>query len=184
MRPSASLRHCAPDARALVSRRRCDLRASKLFSSHASVLLMDVSRFSLCLGRVLPVLLSPLKNLAKVANQPQRVSLSRVRLQLPVWLNEHRASLHECAQSLLLRIRPLACSQLSLLVCPFELAPMSLFPAFRPPPDLTWYATKILSDQKARSIPPNSCGHKRSGHNLAKGLNHHRVKLFACTTLQ
>src|SRR6185369_11347460 len=184
MRRSVSSRHCAPDAKVLVLRPHYDLRASKLFESLASVLLMDAYCFSLCDGHVLPVLLFLLKNLSKPANQPPRVALSRVRLQLPVWLNEHRASLHECAQSLLLRIRPLACSQLSLLVCLFELVPMSLFPACTPPPDLTWYATKILSDQKARSIPPNSCGHKRSGHNLAKGLNHHRVKLFACTTLQ
>src|ERR1700741_3154919 len=31
---------------------------------------------------------------------------------------------------------------------------------------------------------PNSCAHKRSRHNLAKGLNHTRVKLSAGATLQ
>jgi hypothetical protein len=101
MRLSVALRHCGPDAKVLLSRLRCDLRASRLFLSLASVLLMDAYCFSLCDGRVLPVLLSPLKIPSKRADQHLHVALSRVRLQLPAWLNEHRASLHECAQSLL-----------------------------------------------------------------------------------
>src|ERR1043165_7383590 len=79
--------------------RKCFFRGGAV--SLASVLLTDASRSSLCCGRALPVLLSPLKNPVMLVNQHPLAVLSRVRLQSPAWLNERRASLHERARSLL-----------------------------------------------------------------------------------